>query len=238
MVKLRNKVHSKGKRAFTLVELIVVLIILAVLAAMIVPALTGYIKKTKRAKYIQRADEARVAAQAIFSEFYAFEDLSQSEVLGSDNSNTTANIEWYRGTFQSYGDRVLHLMGIERGSRAEPYVLVIGVGHDSVAGLTNADRTTVYYVAYMETKNSPAVFYVNGEWTFRWPKDSDVHLIQQLETNGPGRNTMTAGGLRMPLRFYVICNATNGNNYWLGGLGSLQGNSQQRDGTYRSGVRF
>ena len=38
--KLRN-----NKRGFTLVELIVVLTILAVLAAMLIPALQGYIEK-------------------------------------------------------------------------------------------------------------------------------------------------------------------------------------------------
>ena len=38
----------KGKRGFTLVELIVVLVILAVLTALLVPALTGYIDMAKR----------------------------------------------------------------------------------------------------------------------------------------------------------------------------------------------
>lgn len=41
--KLRN-----NKRGFTLVELIVVLTILAVLAAMLIPALQGYIEKSLR----------------------------------------------------------------------------------------------------------------------------------------------------------------------------------------------
>ena len=41
----KAKHHSS---AFTLVELIVVLVILAVLAAMLVPALTGYIRKARK----------------------------------------------------------------------------------------------------------------------------------------------------------------------------------------------
>ena len=42
--------HSKNKkRGFTLVELIVVLVILAILAALLIPALTGYIDKAKKA---------------------------------------------------------------------------------------------------------------------------------------------------------------------------------------------
>lgn len=44
-----NKVFKKlkDKKGFTLVELIVVLVILAILAALLVPALTGYIDKSK-----------------------------------------------------------------------------------------------------------------------------------------------------------------------------------------------
>lgn len=240
MLRRTDKSGRHGKRAFTLVELIVVLVILAVLAAALIPALTGYIKRSRQAKYLQFADEARIAAQAVFSEFYALEDLSKSEALGSDGSSTTANIKWYAGDLKTYGDKVLQLLGIERGSAEEPYILIIGVGHEQDSSLSDAQQSTVYYVAYMETRTSPAVFYVNGEWTYRWPKDSDVKLLQQLSNTGMARNTMTAGGLTIPLRFYVICNRSGGNNYWIGAnsLGTLQGNSQRRDGSYLSGVRF
>lgn len=240
MIRRIDKQRRSCKRAFTLVELIVVLVILAVLAAALVPSLTGYIRRARTAKYIQFADEARVAGQAVFSEFYALVDLSNAEALGSDGSNSAANINWYTGDLKPYGDKVLQLLGIERGSSSEPYLLIIGVGHESDDSLHESQQTTVYYLAYMQTRTSPAIFYVNGEWTYRWPKDSDVKLLQQLTTNGMGRNTMTAGGETLPLRFYVICNRSGGNNYWVGEntLGTLQGNSQRRDGSYLSGVRF
>ena len=41
--------NKKNKRGFTLVELIVVLVILAILASLLIPALTGYVTKAKKA---------------------------------------------------------------------------------------------------------------------------------------------------------------------------------------------
>ncbi len=69
----------KKQKGFTLVELIVVLVILSILAALLVPALTGYIQKTHKTEVVAETRAITQAAQVILNETYA-----------TDNYTTTA----------------------------------------------------------------------------------------------------------------------------------------------------
>jgi prepilin-type N-terminal cleavage/methylation domain-containing protein len=86
-------VRSARRRAgFTLVEVIVVLVILARLAAIAIPALTGYIAKANDKQYIAQARNASVAMKTVLNEDYAAGKLDGNtaftlgEVSGVDNN--------------------------------------------------------------------------------------------------------------------------------------------------------
>lgn len=74
---------KKGRKGFTLVELIVVLVILAILAALLVPALTGYIDKAKEKSVVAEARMILQAVQTEVSEIYGTSDWKQIGKAGT-----------------------------------------------------------------------------------------------------------------------------------------------------------
>lgn len=74
--------NLKKKKGFTLVEVIIVLVIIAILAAVLIPSLAGYIDKANQKVAVANARNFTMAAQTIGSEIYG-------EKGALDNTKTT-----------------------------------------------------------------------------------------------------------------------------------------------------
>ena len=121
----------RGRRGFTLVEVIVVLVILAVLAALLIPAMTGWIDKAEDKSVIVEARTALLAAQTIMSETY-----------GGDR-----NIAELYTTFQ---EDVRKLAGVEGAAWIISYTdkfQITGFGYRTTDGKTATYENGVWTVS-------------------------------------------------------------------------------------------
>lgn len=216
---MKKVYRYRSKKAFTLVELIVVLVILAVLAAMLVPALTGYIRKARNEKDLQLAYDLKTAAQSVLDEMYGRGENPAIDHNNVDLSATnTGSFTWN----WNYWERVEELAGIPKNSfrnnNLVPYVFMIECGRCNKYMESEDYRCYTIYRTYFQATPDSDMYIIDNTGvhnasdrsytsSFIWGSNADV------DTDGDGvRDVATVVyGVGGSTPNSILSNIRNGN---------------------------
>lgn len=161
-----------NKKGFTLIELLAVIVILAVLLAIAVPAVSNYINTSKKSGYIDTVKMYVDAARnASISETFDFpSDMNHATVIGFDELKDLLE---KGGATSSYGNE---------WKTANSYVVIVNEGS------SNENPKYVYYVAAFDGK------YAIGEVS----SGSSKARIVNADELGNGNVVRVSSGLALP----------------------------------------